>query len=308
MSAKMHPRRGAALLLVLWAIAVVSFAVVWVADVVDLEMETATAEAAGLRARQIALSGIAIGMHPQVDHDDVDLLNQDFGGGDMLEVRIRGEGARLNINRLLAQQDRITLKNLFMLWGLDNDQSDRLIDKLIDWVDADDLRLPNGAERLEYEALGIMDAPANAPFRSVQEMGRVLGMDELAAVKPDWAESFTIFGDGRVDVNEAPADVLQAVTGLTPEMVDGILRMRRGPDETEPSEDDFRFENLDQLGGWLQTAPIPLPQLAGRLTTESTVKRIDSRGIVGDRSRRISVVASTGEEGRPPAYLLWEEK
>jgi type II secretory pathway component PulK len=299
--------RGAALLLVLWAIAVVSFAVVWMADVVNLELETGASGAAGLRARQIAISGVALGLHPQTDPEDEGLLNQDFGNDERLEVRIRGEGARLNINRLLEQQDRITMKNLFMMWGLEDTEADGLIDKMIDWVDGDDFRLLNGAERAEYEALGIPDAPANRPFRSVQEMGRVLGMERLAEVKPDWAETFTIFGDGRVDVNEAPAEVLQAVTGLTPEMVEGILQQRRGPDGIEPSEDDFRFESVEQLSGWLQGSMMPLSMVVAKLSTESVVKRIDSRGLVGDRSRRISVVASSGEGAEPATYLLWEE-
>ncbi len=299
---------GAALLLVLWAIAVVSFAVVWLADVVNLELESGAAGAAGLRARQIALSGVALGLHPQVDPDDESLLNQDFGGGEGLEVRIRGEGARLNINQLLADQDRITLKNLFILWGLSNDGADQLIDKLIDWTDADDFRLLNGAERSEYFALGISDAPANQPFRSVAEMRQVIGMERVAQANPGWAESFTIFGDGKVDVNEAGAEVLQAATGLTPEMVAEILRMRAGPDGVERTEDDFIFESTEQLRGWLQASALPMDQVMSRLTTESTVKRIDSRGLVGDRSVLISVVAASGEGGPANTYLLWEEK
>lgn len=301
--------RGAALLLVLWAITVISFAVLWMADVVNLELETTISDSAGLRARQIAVSGVALGLHPQVEREDTGLLNQDFGEGERMEVRIRGEGARFNINQLLKEQDRITMVNLFTLWGLNADEANALIDKLTDWIDEDDFRTGfNGAEGPEYEALGITDAPANRPFRSVQEMGRVLDMEKLAAVKPDWAESFTIFGDGKIDVNEAEADVLQAVTGITPEMVQGILQQRRGSDGVEPSEDDLRFDDVSQVAGWLAGSTLPPEQIMGRLTAESSVKRIDSRGIVGERSRWISVVAETGEGGEAATYLLWEEK
>ena len=300
---------GAALLLVLWAITVVSFAVLWAADVVNLELETTISDSAGLRARQIAISGVSLGLHPQVKREDTELLNRDFGAGERMEVRIRGEGARFNINQLLKEQDRITLLNLFTLWGLSADESNALIDKMTDWIDEDEFRTGfNGAELGEYQAIGIADAPANRPFRSVQEMGRVIGMENLAAVKPDWAESFTIFGDGKIDVNEAEAEVLQAATGVTPEMVAGILQQRRGSDGIEPSEDDFRFEDVRQLAGWLSASTLPAEQVLAKLTTESTVKRIDSRGIVGDRSRRISVVAATGEGESASTYLLWEEK
>ena len=301
--------RGAALLLVLWAITVVSFAVLWMANVVNLELETTVSDSAGLRARQIAVSGVAIGLHPQVEREDTELLNRDFGAGERMEVRIRGEGSRFNINQLVQQQDRMTLLNLFTLWGLTADDANPLIDKLIDWVDEDEFRTGfGGAEMAEYELAGIPDAPANRPFRSVREMARVLDMEKVAALKPDWYESFTIFGDGLIDVNEANAEVLQAATGITPEMAEGILQQRRGPDGIEPSEDDFRFEDVAQVAGWLGGSTLPAEQVAAKLTTESSVKRIDSRGIVGERSRSISVVADSGEGGDGTTYLLWEEK
>jgi len=300
---------GAALLLVLWAITVISFAVLWMADAVNLELETTVSDSAGLRARQIAVSGVALGLHRQVKREDTGLLNRDFGAGERMEVRVRGEGGRFNINRMLQEQDRITLLNLFTLWGLSADEGNALIDKLADWVDQDEFRTGfGGAERAEYEAVGITDAPANRPFRSVPEMGRVLGMEKLAALKPDWAESFTIFGDGQIDVNEAGAEVLQAATGITPEMVQGILQQRRGSDGVEPSEDDQRFDDVSQVAGWLAGSTLPPEQIMSRLTTESSVKRIDSRGIVGERSRLISVVAEEGEVGEAATYLLWEEK
>ncbi len=308
MTAQIRPS-GAALLLVLWAITVISFAVLWMADVVNLELETTVSDSAGLRARQIAVSGVALGLHPQVKREDTGLLNRDFGAGERMEVRIRGEGARFNINQLLKDQDRITMLNLFTLWGLTADEGNALIDKLADWVDEDEFRTGfGGAERTEYEAVGITDAPANRPFRSVPEMGRVLDMEKLAVLKPDWAESFTIFGDGLIDVNESEADVLQAATGITPEMVQGILQQRRGGDGVEPSEDDMRFDDVSQVAGWLAGSTLPTEQIMGRLTTESSVKRIDSRGIVGERSRLISVVAESGEGGEAATYLLWEEK
>lgn len=300
--------RGAALLLVLWAIAILSFAVLWVADLVNLELATKSAEARGMAARQIALSGVALGLHPQVTREDLALLNREVRPGEMMRVRIRGEGARFNINQLLAQQDRMVLKNLFVLWGLESDAADILIDRLTDWVDDDIGRQLNGAEETEYEAVGITGAPANKPFRSVDEMGLVLGMEELTAVKPNWRDAFTIFGDGKIDVNEAESDVLQTATGLTPEMTADIVRVRLGPDGEEGTEDDLRFESVDQLNGWLTASSYPAGQAAARLSTESTVKRIDSRGVVGDSERLISVVAESGEGGQDSSYLLWEEK
>lgn len=300
--------RAAAMLLVLWAIAILSFAVLWVADLVNLELASKSADSRGMAARQIALSGVALGLHPQVTREDTELLNREVRPGETMRVRIRGEGARFNINQLLAQQDRMALKNLFVLWGLDSDAADVLIDRLTDWVDDDIGRQLNGAEQPEYEAAGIADAPANKPFRSVDEMSRVLGMEELAKVNPNWRDAFTIFGDGKIDVNEAGPEVLQVATGLTPEMTADIIRARLGPDGEEGTEDDLRFESIDQLNGWLTASSYPAGQAAERLVTESSVKRIDSRGVVGDCERLISVVAEAGGGGQAASYLLWEEK
>lgn len=299
--------RGTALLLVLWAVAILSFAVLWVADLVNIELVAGAAEARNMAARQLALSGVALGVHPQVTREDVELLNREVRPGETMRVRIRGEGARFNINQLLASQDRMVLKNLFTLWGLGSDESDILIDRLTDWVDNDIGRELNGAEQAEYEALGIIDAPANRPFRSVAEMGRVLGMEELAAVNPNWRGAFTVFGDGRIDINEAGPQVLQVATGLSPEMVADIIRTRLGPDGEENTEDDLRFESLDQLGGWLTASSYPAEQVVDRLTAESSVKRIDSRGTVGECERVISVVTESGEGGQTGTFLLWEE-
>jgi type II secretory pathway component PulK len=62
MTTATHPS-GAALLLVLWAITVISFSVLWMANVVNLELETTVSDSAGLTARQIAVSGVALGLH-----------------------------------------------------------------------------------------------------------------------------------------------------------------------------------------------------------------------------------------------------
>src|SRR5438552_8874075 len=59
---------------------------------------------------------------------------------------------------------------------LDSDTAARLVDVIGDWKDVDDLRRPNGAEAPEYQAAGLTYKPANAPFETVFELQRVLGM------------------------------------------------------------------------------------------------------------------------------------
>ena len=98
MTAAIRPS-GAALLLVLWAITVISFAVLWMANVVNLELETTVSDSAGLRARQIAVSGVALGLHPQVKRDDTELLNRDYYRGRFASPRAESRnGMRMIFN------------------------------------------------------------------------------------------------------------------------------------------------------------------------------------------------------------------
>jgi len=137
-----------------------------------------------MAARQIALSGVALGLHPQVTREDKELLNREVRPGEMMRVRIRGEGARFNINLLLAQQDHMVLKNLFVLWGLDPDAADVLIDRLTDWVDDDIGRQLNGAEQSEYEWIDCTIDAVHPGGDHAIVVGRVLGMDARDGVGP----------------------------------------------------------------------------------------------------------------------------
>lgn len=57
-------------------------------------------------------------------------------------------------------------------------KTDELVDALLDWIDADDLRRMNGAELDDYLDRGLNYGPSDAPFRTMTEMLLVLGMSE----------------------------------------------------------------------------------------------------------------------------------
>ena len=65
------------------------------------------------------------------------------------EVRITGEGGRLNLNWLLAGENPVRLEMLrkyLEIKGVDLNERDHMIDCLLDWVDPDNLVRLNGAE------------------------------------------------------------------------------------------------------------------------------------------------------------------
>ena len=128
--------------------------------------------------------------------------------------------------------------------GLDAQSAAALVDAIGDWKDADDFRRPNGAEAPEYVAAGLKYTPANAPFETLAELQRVLGM--TPALYARVADSLTVYS--RIaGVNPAYASraTLLAVPGATAEVVDAYLLQRR-----------------DALAANLPLPPFPVPGAA----------------------------------------------
>jgi hypothetical protein len=101
-----------------------------------------------------------------------------------LSVIAVDETAKIDLNGA----NEILLRGLFtQIGGVDADTAAHLVDALIDWRDPDDFRRPNGAESADYQAAGAKVLPANAPFETIGEVSRVLGMTPagLRAHRPE---------------------------------------------------------------------------------------------------------------------------
>ena len=72
------------------------------------------------------------------------------------------------------------------------------------------------------------------------------GMDKVAKVQPRWRDYFTLYGDGAIDINTAPADLIEAFFGCTPDAAVGLVATRNGEDLVENTEDDYRFQSTDE--------------------------------------------------------------
>ncbi len=94
--------------------------------------------------------------------------------------------------------------------GLDSEAAQRVLEAILDWRDADDLRRPNGAEAADYRAAGLKYAPTNGRFESTGELSRVLGV--TPALMARLADSLTVHSLQR-GINPATAsrDVLLAL-------------------------------------------------------------------------------------------------
>ena len=302
---RLSSRRGSALVLVFWALLLLGMAVFGVVEMVELSVEHTSHEQLVLEARGLALSGVALGLNPQLLKDDP-LLFQQFGAGRQFKVATESEGARLNLNYVLLTGHREILIDLFTQWGLKVDQADHVADCLYDWITPGDLRSLNGAKANDYIQANIPQRPTNKPFDSFDEVKLVMGVDLLDKAKPDWQNSFTIWSAGPLNVNEAPPELIAAVFSLDPKRVTYFTDTRNGKDGIAGTTDDVPVANLTTFEGQLGISTLAMKTLGNQISLSDTNRRVESVGQVEGTQVMISVV--TRLNASPPQYYLWSEQ
>lgn len=293
-------RDGAALILVLGAIVLVSLAIAGVIRMTQHTGAESRLSAQQFQARLIADSGIALGLHPEVKPTDP-LLHRELTGGYRLDVTLTSEQGRIFINKVSNVAFRNGLEELFLAWGLNADQATLAADSLKDWVDPDSDAEPRGAENAFYTAAGYEEYPSNAAFVSLEQVLLVQGMAEVAKRKPDWRSYFTLYGDGQIDVNAAPADVIHAFAGIPLSNAELFVHTRNGADGVLGTEDDQVYA-ASNAGDAVQLLGIPQERIreVGQIfTLQGTARRIESRATVGDLSYALVVIAD-----RPSGSVL----
>lgn len=304
MKLRKNSLKGVALPLVLWAVFVMSAVLVTVVGLVDFDLDLESLSGKRSTARQLAMTGIALGSHPQIKPDD-QLLHQSFPDGTRLDVVIQSEDARLNINQMLTKDRTSDLQKLFQFWGVTEKEAQVAVDSLKDWVDGDEFRGLNGAEASDLRDQTEYSLPENRPFIHVAEMKKVKGMEAVAKVKPDWADYFSVRSSGKLDLQEVSTDLLQTFGGLSPDQAESVVTYRLGPDEIARTIDDPKIQSVEAL-----TAVVPLNALQLKMCRawfggQGQTKRIVSRGTCGGLVHEISAVGGGSADGK---YLEWIER
>ncbi len=297
---------GAALMAVLWLIAILAMACMATLRVISFDMELASAKVHGSRARQVAEMGIALGSNPVVKRSDPMLRQMNEETGEGFEVRVISEGGRFNINSLILQDDKELLKSMFIDWGLELEVAQEIADALADWIDADDDEQLNGAEVKYYEAEGRINQPFNRPFYDLSEVSLVRGMDLVEAVRPDWRNWFTIWSSGGLDLNEAPAELIAAAAEIPVEQAEIIPETVRGTDGIRDTIDDVPFQNAAAALDLLGIDAEGRPEVVRRFTVNDATTRIESTGTAEGAKRKITVIVRN-RTGKPALLERTEE-
>jgi type II secretory pathway component PulK len=165
--------------------------------------------------------------------------------------------------------------------------------------------LLNGAEKTELLNQTRYSIPANRDFHSVSEMERVRGMDEIAALKPDWADYFTVNGNRRIDLQDASIDVMRAA-GLPEQRAILIDQLRRGADREAHTRDDLKIKNMTQFLRQVGLTDPDIQAVQSKFGAGLGPIRISSRAQVGGTDYEIVAVASRGAEDN--AMVAWDEQ
>jgi general secretion pathway protein K len=305
-TAKFTKSSGAALMAVLWLIAILSMACMATLRVISFDMELASAKVHGSRARQVAEMGIAVGSNPVVKRSDPILRYNNAETDESFEVKVISEGGRFNINSIILQNDKALLKSMFVDWGLELDVAQEVADALTDWIDADDDEQLNGAEIKYYEAEGRINQPFNRPFYDVNEVSLVRGMDLVEAVRPDWRDWFTIWSSGGLDLNEAPAEIIAAAAEIPVEQAEIIPETVRGIDGLRDTTDDVPFQNAAAALDLLGIDGESRPDIVRRFTVNDSTTRIESTGFAEGAKRKITAIVRN-RTGKPALLERTEE-
>jgi len=196
------------------------------------------------------------------------------------------EGAKIDIN---AAPEMLLRGLIEHVGAADPDLAARIVDAIVDWRDPDDIKRPNGAEDADYRMAGLKQKPANAPFETVSELARVMGM--TPAIYARVADSLTV-NSRQPGINPLTAsrDVLLALPAATPETVDAYLQQR-----------------ADALASRLPVPPFP--PASGFAAGAVPVWRVRAVATAADgvTFAREAVVRPSGDGRRPLLAMSWQE-
>ncbi|HSS16096.1 MAG TPA: hypothetical protein VLQ29_03850 [Candidatus Dormibacteraeota bacterium] len=314
-------RGGAALMLALWALFLLSAMVIsWAFDINSRLVVSGNAsrvldaEAMASSGADVALAEVAL--RPK-DAPSSPNLHRQMDNQEGYDVQMIGECGRLNLNLLAPGGVENTplkeiLRQYLSLKGVEPNNVDTMVDSLLDWTSPPGLhRLSACPETDDYQ-------PAHAALTSVDDLKKICGWAEFTS-KPGWDEDFTLtscVGGATgaavtIDVGWASRDVLRALLGslgsIGDDRVDAFLQLRRGPDGIDGTIDDPQLDILTALttlgfrgGQPPQNLGVALPQ-----PKSTSVFRITSVGKSGDVTRTVQMIVSGG--GGRPTVMSWKE-
>jgi general secretion pathway protein K len=292
--AMLGSNRGIALLSVLWitgllAVMAASFVATsrTEARLARNQLENAKAQALADGGVQRAVLGLLELEPERVWRADGSVYHLDLGEGDV-QITIRDEDGKIDINEGSPE----LLAGLLVALDLEPDAAETMAERIVDFRDDDSDPEPQGAEDPAYLAAGLPEGAADRPFVSESELLRVLGMTEALyrRIRPH----VTVHsGSDGVDPTRATKAVLEALPGMTPQVIESLMTVGPDDDPLDAIEDDEVLEQIDLY--WL-------PSREAVFTI-----RAEARTEGGGRFVREAVIELDGSPEQPYLVYAWRQ-
>jgi hypothetical protein len=293
---------GAALMLSLWALFLLSAMIISWAVEIDSRLALSGNANRVLEAEAMACSGAEVALHPLITPASPNLRRQ-MERRQSYEAHITGEGGRLNINWIVAgeKQDHLDILRRYLEnKGIDLNERNAMMDSLLDWVS------PNtGLHHLNAPPESDDYHPSHTQLTRIDELKKVFGWVEFTS-QPGWDEDFTVNSiPGTIDLAWASRDVLLALPGMNEQLVDRFLLLRRGPDGIDGTADDLPLKSLEDARVALGFSAEQFKQLNGLVGFGDQVFRIVSVGKSGGATRVVQMVVC--RMNNVPQLITWKE-
>lgn len=277
----LHPKKeGAALLVALGTLIILSLIVGSFAFEVSLESRLVSYKRKKFRAQMLALSGMEyaraiLDQRASAKQIEIEDMGEDrdgfmqsalfaqrglpssstirFAEGEGFSVDIRSAEGGRNVNLLTRQQ----WLDILEMANVPSTDWDSMIDCLTDWIDPNDLHQLDGAESDDpfYQDAGY--PVKNGPLDSIEELLLVKGWgpdilygkpsDEVSDEIFGIADILTVWGDGKVNLNTATDDVLLSYAEYEDWELQGVRETILGEDQEEGTLDDG-IRSLNDVG------------------------------------------------------------
>ena len=143
-------------------------------------------------------------------------------GNSNVAVGFLGESARIDLNSAAPP----LLAGLFRVLGADAEAANSYAERVVGWrTNATNQNPDQDKEITAYRNAGLTYNPRQAPFTNTHELWLVLGLPPALVER---ALGFvTVFsGMPNVNVMDAAPEVIAALPGMTPELLDAVLKQR----------------------------------------------------------------------------------
>ena len=278
---------GVALVLVLWLLTLLSIMAAAYGYAMRTETKLTIHGLERAKARAIAEAGLWLAVadlhKPEIKRQwlsDGTRYQLDFGEG-RIYLRIQDEAGRIDLN---TANDAL-LRGLLEKAAGPGDDVTFMLHAILDWRDPDSRRRNPGAEDRDYEQVGY--GAKDGPFNNIEELRLVAAMtnDMFRKIYP----ALTVHSrQPGIHPLVAPRDVLTALPGGVPELVDAFLLSRHNREEvaTLPPGLDSRY-----FGGAGGTAFV-----------------IASEGVAGRSRLKLNMVITLNKDAHLPySVLSWRE-